>query len=304
MDLNQTFNLLVDKLQGWLDALILALPNLVAAVLIVIGFAFAARLVRRLIVSGMDRVSAYRQVNKLLGTIGYLGVLAAGVFIALGILDLDKTVTSLLAGAGIIGLALGFAFQDIATNFISGILLSIRRPFTEGDIIESNGYLGTVADVNLRSTKLRTFQGPLVIIPNKEIFQNPLTNYSELGQRRVDLSCGVAYGDDLDKARRVALEALEGLDVRDPNRPVELFYNAFGDSSINFTARFWIDFRKQTDFLHAQSEAIMRLKRAFDEHGITIPFPIRTLDFGVVGGEKLSDVLPPSLYATSPANGS
>ncbi len=304
MDLNQTFNLLVDKLQGWLDALILALPNLVAAVLIVIGFAFAARLVRRLIVSGMDRVSAYRQVNKLLGTIGYLGVLAAGVFIALGILDLDKTVTSLLAGAGIIGLALGFAFQDIATNFISGILLSIRRPFTEGDIIESNGYLGTVADVNLRSTKLRTFQGPLVIIPNKEIFQNPLTNYSELGRRRVDLRCGVAYGDDLEQARRVALDALEGLDVRDANRPVELFYDEFGDSSINFTARFWIDFRKQTDFLHAQSEAIIRLKRAFDDHGITIPFPIRTLDFGVVGGEKLSDVLPPSLYATSPANGS
>ena len=86
--------------------------------------------------------------------------------------------------------------------------------------------------------------------------------------------------------RRVALAAVSSLKVRDPNREVELFFNEFGDSSINFSVRFWIDFFKQTDFLNAQSEAIIALKKAFDEAGITIPFPIRTLDFGVCGRRK------------------
>lgn len=300
MNIEQTFSNLVDKLTGWVEAFVLMLPNLVAAVLIVVAFWLAARLVRKMIMGLMGRVSTHYQVNKLLATIGYVAVLAAGTFIALGVLELDKAVTSLLAGAGIIGLALGFAFQDIAANFISGILMSVRRPFGHGDIIKTNDFFGTVSDVNLRTTTLRTFQGQDVLIPNKEVFQNPLVNYSTTPRQRIDLACGVAYGDDLDEAQRVAVEALDALDMRDRSRDVEFFYESFGDSSINFVARFWIDFKKQTDFLHARSEAIKRLKHAFDDHGITIPFPIRTLDFGVVGGEKLSEVLPERFYA--PAN--
>jgi small conductance mechanosensitive channel len=153
-----------------------------------------------------------------------------------------------------------------------------------------------VHDVNLRTTIVRTFQGQHVIIPNKDIFQNPLVNYSKTTSRRVDLRCGVAYGDDLQEAERVAVDAItKAGDVED----VELFYEEFGDSSINFVLRFWIHFEKQTDFLGARSRAIKQLKGAFDEHGITIPFPIRTLDFGVVGGEKLSEVLPQQFYAQS-----
>lgn len=296
MDLEQTFNDLVEKLAGWLDSFILMLPNLVAAVLILVLFWLLARGVRKVSARLLQRVSSYTQVNVLLSTISYVVVLGAGTFIALGVLDLDRAVTSLLAGAGIIGLALGFAFQDIAANFISGILISIRRPFKHGDIIESNDYFGTVHDVNLRTTIVRTFQGQQVIIPNKDIFQNPLVNYSKTTQRRVDLRCGVAYGDNLDEAERVAVDAVKGAgDVQD----VELFYEEFGDSSINFVLRFWVNFEKQTDFLGARSRAIKQLKDAFDERGITIPFPIRTLDFGVVGGEKLSEVLPQQFYAQS-----
>ncbi len=301
MNLENTFSNLVDKLAGWLEGFILMLPNLVVAVLLVVVFWLAARLARRLILQVMERVSSYQQVNKLLATAGYVAVLAAGTFIALGVLDLDKAVTSLLAGAGIIGLALGFAFQDIAANFISGILMSIRRPFTEGDIVKTNDYFGTVVDVNLRSTYLQTFQGQLVVIPNKEVFQSPLINYSKTQRQRIDLRCGVAYGDDLEQAEQVALEAVRSIDYRDQDRDVDLYYEDFGDSSINFVVRFWIDFHKQTDFLRARSDAIKRIKRAFDENGITIPFPIRTLDFGVVGGEKLSEVLPQHLYAPNGA---
>lgn len=295
MNLNAIFADLVDKLQGWLAALILMLPNFVAAVIVVMVAALIARLVRRAVHGVLRRTSSYTTVNNLLATIAYGFVLGVGVFTALGILQLSTAVTSLLAGVGIIGLALGFAFQDLASNFIAGVLLSIRRPFIEGDLIEKGDYLGTVTEINLRSTRLRTLQGQTVIIPNADVFTNPVVNYST-GERRVDLRCGVAYGDDLEKAREVALAAVRGVEGVNLERPVDLYYEEFGDSSIDFVLRFWIAFQRQPDFLRARSEAVIAVKKAFDESGITIPFPIRTLDFGVVGGERLDQVLPKRFY--------
>lgn len=296
MDFTETFAELADKLAGWGESLILMLPNVVAAVLVVIVAALAARLVQRLLLRTMTRVSSYTQVNSLIGRSGYVIVLLAGVFVALGVLELDKTVTSLLAGAGIIGLALAFAFQDIAANFMAGILLSVRRPFTVGQVVETNGFFGTVEEVNLRSTILDVPGGQRVIIPNKEVFENPITNFSRTGRRRVELACGVAYGDDLEKAAQVALAAIENVPGRNPQRDVRLFFTDFGDSSINFVVRFWVDFTNQADYLQARHDAIVQLKNAFDENDVTIPFPIRTLDFGVVGGVNLNEVLPQRYY--------
>ncbi|HEY7214273.1 MAG TPA: mechanosensitive ion channel family protein, partial [Thermoanaerobaculia bacterium] len=125
-----------------------------------------------------------------------------------------------------------------------------------------------------------------------QVFENPITNYSTTGVRRIDLEVGVSYGDDLEKVRRVAVGAVEQVAARKAETDVELFFEEFADSSIHLVVRFWIDFTsKQADYLAARSEAIERLKRAFDENGITIPFPTRTLDFGVRGGEALSEVL-------------
>lgn len=291
-DLQQTLRAMMEKVSGWVEGFILALPNFVAAVLVLVLFWIAARVVRRIAARGLERVSSYRAVNRLLSTIAYIGVLAVGLFVALGVLDLDKTVTSLLAGAGILGLAIGFAAQDTVENLLSGIMLSIRRPIRVGDLVETNGTFGVVQEVNLRETRLRTGPGQLVYIPNSDVYAEPLTNFSQLGRRRVDVSCGVAYGDDLEEAKRVAVEAVEGLEMRDPSRDVELFWEEFGGSSVNFTLRFWIEFSaSHAAFLAARSEAMVRLKRAFDDNGITIPFPITTLDFGVVGGKPLAEEL-------------
>ncbi len=295
MNLSETLSNLIAKLQGWLDALILLLPNLVAAILIVLVSVVIARLIRRGVRGVLSRTSSYEQVNHLLATIAYVVALSIGTFIALGVVGADKAVTSLLAGAGILGLALGFAFQDLAANFIAGILLSIRRPFLEGDMIQTNDFTGIVDEINLRSTHLRTFQGQLAIIPNAQVFQSPLTNYNT-GHRRIDLSCGVAYGDDLEKARSVSLDAIKGLDFVNKDKGVGFFFTEFGDSSINFVLAYWIDSDQHADFLHAQSEGIIALKKALDDNGLTIPFPIRTLDFGVVGGERLDEILPKRFY--------
>ncbi|WP_094547565.1 mechanosensitive ion channel family protein [Rubricoccus marinus] len=292
--LSGTFVDLVDKVEGWGRDIVLLLPNLVIAILIVIAAAFVARVVRGGVRKVMERVTNHapqaKNVANLIATLAYVVVLAAGTFIALGTLGADDVVTTLLAGAGVVGLALGFAFQDIASNFIAGVLMAVRNPFVVGQIVETNGYMGTVKELTLRSTLIETFQGQTVIIPNAKVFQEPIVNFSATRHRRVDLGCGVGYGDDLEKAERVALEAIEGLDVRNTSRPVQLYYNEFGDSSINFTLRFWVDFSKQTDFLDAQSQAIKALKVAFDQNEITIPFPIRTLDFGPNGGVALSEM--------------
>jgi len=285
------WDLLVRKVTGWGRDFVLLLPNLAVAVLVLVGFWLLARLVRSLLRRFLARVSHSLEVNKLVAQTVYVAVLASGVFISLGILGLQKTVASLLAGAGIIGLALGFAFQDIVANLLAGIYLSVRHPFRHGHLIKTNDYFGTVQHIRLRWTEVWTQQGQLALIPNKQIFENPILNYTAIGRRRIDLTLGVSYGDDLEKARQVAIRAVEGVSTRDKEREVELFYEEFADSSIDFTLRFWVPFAKQTDYLAARSEAIIRIKKAFDAAGITIPFPTTTLDFAAKGGEKLSEVL-------------
>src|SRR5690606_15005979 len=117
-------------------------------------------------------------------------------------------VTSILAGAGIIGLAPAFAFQDIAPNFKSGIFILVRKPLKVGGIVLVQGFEGKVVEVNLRDTVIDTFKGQLVIVPNKDVYQNPIENFSYLQKRRFDLPIGVSYGDDLDKVKQVALETI------------------------------------------------------------------------------------------------
>lgn len=289
--MREAFGQVIDKLRGWLDSFILLLPNLVVAAVVAIAAGIIARIVGNAVRRAMRRITPEGRLNHLIATVATIAVLAVGIFVALGVVGADKAVVSLLAGVGIVGLALGFAFQSIASNFVSGVLLLLRSPFERGSLIQTKDHLGTVEDVTLRATVLRTMQGQLVYVPNSEVLQNPIINYTALGQRRVDLVVGVSYGDDLEKAERVTLDAVGAVSTRDSTRAPDLYYQEFGDSSINFTVRFWIDFARQTDFLAARSEAIKRIKRAFDENDITIPFPIRTLDFGIVGGEKLSEQL-------------
>ncbi len=282
--------LITDKIEKWLEQLIVMLPNLVIAIVVTILFVIIAKVVRNLAGKVLRRISHNHAVNNLLVTVIYATVLTIGFFVALTIVGLDGAVTSLLAGVGIVGLALGFAFQDIAANFISGVLIAVGQPFRVGDIIKSGDNFGTVTNINLRTTTVRTFQGIEVLIPNKNLFQEVVENYTNTRDRRVDLNVGVSYGDDLEKVKNLTIGAIEKLSSIDTRREVSLFYSEFGDSSINFSIRFWAKTAGQVDYLQAQSDGIMAIKRVFDENDITIPFPIRTLDFGIKGGEKLSEM--------------
>jgi len=290
MDLQKAYDLIVEKLSDWGSMLIKMLPNLLLAVIVLVVGLFLARRLKRLAAKMLHRVSHRGMINGLLVSIIHLSLIAVVVFAALSILQLDKAVTSLLAGVGILGLGLAFAFQDIAANFISGVFISFRRPLRVGDIVKVNDYMGKVETINLRDTVVKTFQGQMVIIPNKDIFQNPIENFSLLGKRRMDLTVGVSYGDDLQKVKEITLAAVEGMEHLAEDETSTLFYNEFGDSSINFVLRIWVNTPEQPVYLTVMSDAVMRIKKAYDENDITIPFPIRTLDFGIKGGEKLSEV--------------
>jgi len=195
----------------------------------------------------------------------------------------------------VVGLALGFAFQDLAANFISGVGLSLRRPLQVGDLIEHGDTFGTVEDIDLRTTSVRTPTGQLVLIPNKHIYQEKVRIFTDLKIRRVDLEVGVSYGEDLELVERVTREAIEAVDPRTPDRDVEVFFKGFGGSSIDLVARFWVPFEAQRQYVKAMSDAVMAVKAAYDEHDIVIPFPIRTLDFGIKGGATLDQMLPEGL---------
>lgn len=289
MNISKSYELLLEKLTLWYEDLIKLLPNMVLAALVLVLGLFLASLLRKLARRLINRTTKHQALSNLFTSFVYFIVVGIVLFTVLSILKLDKAVTSILAGAGIVGLALAFAFQDIAANFISGIFISFRRPMRIGDIVQVQDYMGTVEDINLRDTTVLTFQGQRVIIPNKEIFQNPIVNFSLLGKRRMDLVVGVSYGDDLQKVKDVVLEAVKKVSVRTQDE-ITLFYEEFGDSSINFQLRIWIKSADQPTWLQGRSEAIMYIKKAFDENSITIPFPIRTLDFGIKGGQKLGEV--------------
>ena len=283
--------IVINKLEGWLDQLIIMLPNIVIAILVVVTFYMLSRLVERLLNNILHRFMHNESVVKLILSITSFLIVLVGIMVALGVLKLDKTVTSVLAGVGVIGLALGFAFQDAAANLISGVMMAVQSPINVGDIIESNDVFGTVKTIGLRATTIYDPQGQDVVIPNRLIFQNLYRHYTVNGSRRIDLKCGISYGDDLDKVEQITVAAIKRITYLAEHKDVEFFFTEFGDSSINFVVRYWVSFKRQPDFLRAQSEGIKNLKKAYDQNDITIPFPIRTLDFGIKGGEKLSQVL-------------
>ncbi|KAF2519257.1 mechanosensitive ion channel family protein [Flavobacterium salilacus subsp. salilacus] len=290
IDINNFSELITKKLGGWIEALISILPNIVLAAIILVVGLLVSKWIKKLALRFVNRVSHNITLNNLFASVIHFTFIGIVLFITLNVLKLDQTVTSILAGAGILGLALAFAFQDIAANFMSGIFISFRKPLQVGDIVTIKDYMGKVVEVNLRDTVISTFGGQTVIIPNKEVFQNPIENYSFLQKRRFDLTVGVSYGEDLERVRQITLDAVKDIEELSKTEETTFFYEEFGDSSINFSIRMWIDTAEQLVYKKVGSEAIIRIKKAYDANGIMIPFPIRTLDFGIKGGEKLSEM--------------
>lgn len=284
------WNKITEKLSGWLESAVMLIPNFILA-LLVLGLAILiGNYLRKLIRLVLIRLSVNKSLVSWAGTGGRIAIILLGTFAALEILHLDKAVTSLLAGAGIIGLAISFAFQDVAQNLVSGLYLAIRRPIKLGDIVETADYMGEVRKIGIRNSVLRTFDGQDLHLPNKYLFQEAVLNYST-GSRRIVLRTGVSYGDDLDQVESVTMKAMSALDTLDPSKEVQVYFEEFGDSSIQLRIHLWIRYCQQGPYFSTLSEAIKRLHQAYQQAGITIPFPIRTIDFDIKGGKSLGQMM-------------
>lgn len=299
-DLDAFLARLQETLVHWAEGFAAWLPHLVAGLVLAVVFWMIAKLAHRTARRVLARSRLHAEAQTLFARFVRFAVLVAGLMITLSVLQLDKTVTSLLAGAGVVGLALGLAFQSLAANFIGGVGLSLRRPFGSGDVIESNGIVGTAEEVALRTTTIRTFDGKKVMIPNKKLDEEILTNHSDTRERRAELRCGVGYAEDLEEVERVVKTALEAVANRVEGKPIEVFFESFGDSAIVFRAHVWFDYVAQRNVLVVQHQMIVAIKKAFDREGITIPFPIRTLDFGIEGGKTLAEAWPRGTNGAAP----
>ena len=184
-----------------------------------------------------------------------------------------------MTALGVGGVAIGFAFKDVFENFLAGVLLLVREPFSIDDFIECEHIDGQVEEITIRDTHVRQTDGQLVVAPNAMFFKNPVTIRTARDVRRTTVICGVAYGEDVDRARDVIAAAVRGVDaVRDDVRDVEIFAQEFADSSINFEVTWWTGSRP-IDIRTSRDKVVAAVKRALDDEGIEIPFPYRTMTF-------------------------
>jgi len=288
-----TYDKLVNKIEAWYEILILQLPNVTISLVIVILAYLFSGYIKRLIYRFTFKTTSNITIANLAAKMSSFLVGLFTLLMVLTVMDLGDTINKILATAGVLGLAVGLALQDPMNNLFSGIMISVREMYKIGDLVESNGYTGTIMGIDLRVTKLKLPTGELVVIPNKEVVQKPLKNFTHSGERRIDIECGVSYSDDLILVEKVALAAIRSLTQIDQNKPIEFIYTDFGASSINFKVRFWIDASIMIDYLNQKSEGIKKIKEAFDQNNISIPFPITTLNLGNVSERKWKNLVSP-----------
>ncbi|MET7027783.1 mechanosensitive ion channel family protein [Sediminicola luteus] len=271
---------LYNKLDGWLDAIILKLPNIFMAILVMVMFYFLARIIRNLLKKLLAKSDSQQSVQDIIGKVVFVTIMLLGFFVALGVLELNTVLTSILAGAGVIGLAVGLALQGTLNNTFGGMILSFMPNLKINDFIESDGYSGFVSEINLRNIVLRQPDNNYVIIPNSNFIDGTFTNYSLSERSRISVACGVGYESSLQDVEDLVVKLIAENFEQKESESVEFFFTEFGDSSINFITRFWIDMVDNKQKLAATHKAVKIIKEHFDKQNINIPFPIRTLDFG------------------------
>lgn len=244
--------------------------RVIGALLILLIGLWAAKLVRRVIARMMERSKLEPMLVSFVSSLAYCGMV---VFVVIAALEkLDVKTTSFVAILGAAGLAVGLALQGSLANFASGVLIVIFKPFKVTDFIEAAGVKGIVQDMHIFTTTLNTPDNKKVIIPNAKLTADNITNYSAYDKRRVDLTAGISYGDDIDKAR-ASIEAVLAENtkiLRDPAPKIAVVEMA--DSSVNFVVRPWTRSETYWDVYFEVTEGI---KKRFDADGISIPFPQR-----------------------------
>jgi small conductance mechanosensitive channel len=278
MLLEQAGSLITSKLNNWVEGVIEFTPNIVVALIILLLVGLISKILKKPFYRFSRKITDKRSIRNFSTTSLQILVFSAGLFSALSVLNLGGAITSLLTGAGVAGLVIGIALQEIISNYFSGVTISVSEPFRVGDFVEIDGKEGVVKKINARSTVIESPTGQVIEIPNKNVVNNPTVNYSKLGKRRIDISSGISYESDWEVAKEVAVRVVSRIEEVDKDLPIEFFYEEFGESALIFVLRFWMDFENsQKDFFSLRSEVITKLLSAYNENNIVMPYPITTV---------------------------
>lgn len=274
----------------WKQSTEAIIPKILLAILIIIAFYFMGKLAKNFSLRFYKRIFKTNTTAPIIiSIVVYFFFLFSGVFLALQVLGLEKMLTHLLAGAGIIGIIAGFAFKDIASNAFAGLLVNMQHPFKVGDWVQIQDTYGVITKIGWITTVIKTVPGQEVNIPNQLIYSNTFSNFSTYGMRRIILETGVSYGDDLDHVKTVALDEVKNIAEVLQDQPIDFYFTDIGGSTYNFQLRFWIKFTDNNDYQRGMSDAIMHIKKRFEKENISIAYPVTTLDFGVKGGVNIYD---------------
>ena len=253
-----------------LDTLVNGAVNLLIAIVIFVVGKWIARRVQKALEMILKSRSVDSVLVKFLGTVVYTLIIVAAIIAAVDQLGIPAT--SFMAILGAAGLAIGLALKDSLSNFASGVMLVLFRPFTKGNFIDAGGIQGTVDEIHLVSTIMTTPDNKQIIVPNSVMYGSPIINYSAKDTRRVDMVVGVGYGDDLKVAARVLSKVCADNPKVLDTPETKVFINNLGDSSVDFVVRPWV---KSEDYWTVLAEVLETAKVELEAAGCNIPFPQR-----------------------------
>lgn len=273
---------------AWQDLLqhaIEFIPRVIAALVIFVASLFLSALAARWAKRAASLRTSEIEMLELFSRLARWSVLVLGTILALDQVNFD--LTAFVAGLGIAGFTIGFALQDIARNFVAGILLLLGRPFNIGDAVQIGDFSGSVLEISLRSTEIETFDGEKVILPNIDVFTSPVINYTELPERRRTVQIGLGYDEDFETASEVFLRAMKSVDGVQDEPPPEVLAEELGDSAMILAARFWVN-QNTHGLFGVHSQVVAAIAEAAAREGIDLPYPIQTvrLEGPLPGGSR------------------
>ncbi len=271
--------------------------------LVLLLFYVAGRLVRRAAHAAGERTRLDVRLADVFGTLAVVLFTASGALVAAVIVFPSFTPAGLVQGLGVTSVAVGFAFKDILQNFFAGVLILLRRPFVVGDQIRVKDFDGTVEEINTRSTRLRTYDGERVIVPNGDVYTSSILVHTAYPARRVRFTVGIGYPDSIDEARATILRAVAAAEGVHADPGPWAYVEELAGSSVNFAVYFWTD-SPQAHVLEVRDRVATGIKLALDRAGIDMPFPHRVVLFHDQTGNRSKDAAgdrPARRDATRPA---
>lgn len=269
------FTPLVTSVRAWTAAFFQQLPVFVASALALAFFVLVARFARRIAARALRHHD--QTLVRMTTSLVHAGLLTLGVLAALWIAIPTFKFTEIIASLGVTGLIIGFALKDLIENFVAGILILWRRPYRVGDQIQSGSYEGTVAEINFRSTVLKTYDGIKVYIPNGKAFTEPIENKTGYRERRTTIALGIDQRAAIGTAREVILRTLREIDDVLDDPPPDVLFDMVGEFTNDLHVRFWASPPTRIHELETKSRVTERLYEALLAADIGFPYPTRTV---------------------------